>query len=160
MPSKLGKGSVLRTVSGAGWNCSRSRGSALPVLVLCICPNSPAAAGPCVAQTGCSGLGRDVHPGYFGFFSFSSHLCLLTTLEKGCKRRSAHGLHGETELLESWAQNLPPAAADVSLQLFMLQMDKMVVSTGQGKRLSPLSASSNLQFMKRRSVSCMGIFVT
>lgn len=63
---------------------------------------------------------------------FFSLLCLLGFLEKGCKKRSAHGLHGETELLESWAQNLPPAAA-VSLQLFMLQMDKMVVSAGQGR---------------------------
>lgn len=82
-----------------------------------------------MSHMGYFGLGREVHPGHFDFFFFFPTLssCFL---EKGCKKRSAHGLHGETELLESWAQNLPPAAADVSLQLFMLQMDKMVVSTG------------------------------
>lgn len=51
----------------------------------------------------------------------------------GCKKRSVHGLHGETEPLESWAQILAAAAAAVSLQLFMLQMDETVVSAGQGR---------------------------
>lgn len=68
--------------------------------------------------------------GTLTFFFFFSPTLSAWFLEKGCEKRSAQGLHGETELLESWAQNLPPAAADVSLQLFMLQMDKMVVSTG------------------------------
>lgn len=83
-----------------------------------------------MSHMGYFGLGREVHPGHFDFFFFFSPTLSAWFLEKGCEKRSAQGLHGETELLESWAQNLPPAAADVSLQLFMLQMDKMVVSTG------------------------------
>lgn len=62
-----------------------------------------------------------------------SLLFLLGFLKKGPKKRSAHGLHGETRVLEIWAQNLPPAAAGVCLQLFMLQMDEVVVSAGQGR---------------------------
>lgn len=46
--------------------------------------------------------------------------------------------------------SLPPAAAALSLQLFMLQMDEVVISTGPG-RGPALCVSSNLQFMKRRS---------
>lgn len=121
------QGSVL----GAGWDCSRSGGSALPVFLLCICLNSLAAGGP-VSQMGSSGLGREVHPGHLDFFF--SILCLLGYLKKGCKKRSVHGLHGETEPLEIWAQILSPAAAAAaSLQLFMLQMDETVVSAGQGR---------------------------
>lgn len=84
---------------------------------------------------GCSGLGREVQPGHFDFF-FSPLLCLFGFLEKDCKKRLAHGLHGETEPLESWAQKLPPAAAAVSLQLFMLQMDKRLLAQGRGSALS------------------------
>lgn len=82
-----------------------------------------------MSQMGCSGLGREVHPGHLAFFFFI--LYMLVYLEKGYKKRSVHGLCGETELLESWAHILSPAA--VSSQLFMLQMDETVVSAGQGR---------------------------
>lgn len=62
--------------TGSGWDCSRSGGSALPVFLLCICLNSLAAGGP-VSQMGSSGLGREVHPGYVGFF-FPFFVCLDT----------------------------------------------------------------------------------
>lgn len=67
------------------------------------------------------------------FFFFFILLCLLGCLEKGCKKRSVHGLYGETEPLESWAQILSPAAGGVSLQLFMFQMDETDVSAEQGR---------------------------
>lgn len=92
------------SVSGAGWDCSRSRDSALLVLLLGIWLNRPAAGGPCVTQMGYSGLWREVHPGHFDFFFFFFPLFFCLPLEKGCKSRSGHGLHGETGLLESWAQ--------------------------------------------------------
>lgn len=64
------------------------------------------------------------------------------------------------QLLESWTQNRPPAAAAVSLQLFMLQMDKMVVSAGHG-RGSAVSVQVAIcsSWKGEVSVSCTGIFV-
>lgn len=107
-----------------------------------------------MSQMGCSGLGREVHPGHVDFFF--PILCLLGYLEKGCKKRSVHGLCAETELLESWAQILSPAV--VSLQLFMLQMDETVVSAGQGRGSALLVQGPICSLWKGEvSSSCTGI---
>lgn len=127
LPSELGRVSGLRTVLG-GWDCSRSGGSAC--LSFCCASVQTAWLQEALCHRW-AGLGREVHPGHLDFFFFFAILCLLGYLEKGCKKRWVHGLCGETELLESWAQILSPAA--VSLQLFMLQMDETVVSAGQGR---------------------------
>lgn len=109
-----------------------------------------------MSQMGCHGLGREVHRGHLDFFFFSI-LCLLGYLENGCKKRSVPGLPSATELLESWAQILSPAAVAVSLQLFMLQMDGTVVSAGQGRGSALLMQVPICSLWKGEvSASCTG----
>lgn len=109
------------SVSGAGWDCSRSWGSAQRDFLPC-----PYLSSPVSHRWVILGLGGELHLGRFGFFEIVFLFFLLGFLEKGLKSRSAHG-YVVTQNCWRAVPSLPPA-----LQLLMLQMGKMVVSAGQG----------------------------